>query len=43
MEDEACMYNKYEFCKLKDNCKRNPYKEKCKDSHKCKEGKVTIT
>ena len=40
MKDEACMYNKYGFCKFKDYCKRNHDKEICKDSNKCKGAKV---
>ena len=40
MEEDACMYYKYEFCKFKDHCKRNHYKEKFKDSDKCKDDKV---
>ena len=40
MEDVACLYNKYGFCKFKDHCKRKHYEEKCEDSDKCKETKV---
>ena len=40
MDDEACMYSKYGFCKFKDHCNRQHYKEQCEDVAGCKGVKV---
>ena len=36
MEGEACLYSKFGFCKFKDECKRQHYKQICEDSSSCK-------
>ena len=40
MEGEACLYSKFGFCKFKDECKRQHYKQICEDSSSCKSMKI---
>ena len=36
MEGEACLYSKFGFCKYRDSCKRQHFKQICKDNSTCK-------
>ena len=36
MEGEACLYSKFGFCKYRDSCKRQHFKQIYKDSSSCK-------
>ena len=40
MEEGACIYNKYGYCKFKDCCKKTHYKEECVGSKGCKGAKL---
>ena len=40
MEDGACMYNKYGYCKFRDSCKRSHFKESCGGSVGCKGARI---
>ena len=35
MEDEACLFNKFGYCKFKLNCKRIHYWEICQENKTC--------
>ena len=37
MEDKVCLYEKYGFCKHRQECKRIHYSEECKDQGTCKD------
>ena len=35
MEDEACLFNKFGYCKFNLNCKRIHYREMCQENQTC--------
>ena len=40
MEDGACMYNKFGYCKFRDSCKISHFKESCGGSVGCKGARI---
>ena len=43
MEDEVCLFQKFEYCKLQDRCKRKHFTQVCDSLSRCKDTKECQT